>query len=371
MSLNMKDDEIVNSLMDAGVEFEEARSTLDFVKYDKPIPKEKKSKDSKKETKTIKKAPQKEEKLDDLNKASLGVWQEGILTIINQKLDQINDLQDNLEGNINKKVKEFTKDEINKMKVILDSQRALLISRTNSTLEAKSNEIDLKVNKFTEEINTTKGNIESRLKQFESAGKEIDELQKKLNEQIAEFEKAKNSTEIVIEQIKETSNFEINSLLDNYKSKFVEIDKKLNTALNLASKILESLVSTTKKKIDVFYNEKVEFMRKELNQGISDEKNLKEEIDHGLEKINRLEKHLTDKIDEKVESYLAGINIKEEMETSVEDINRRLAKLEKNTVKGGERRTEKIEELEDFKKQYAALVKKILSDIKTLKLKKK
>ena len=103
ISLGMSDEDIIASLVDAGVEYDYAKNSLDSYKNKKP--------DKKSKTK-----PQ----INDEPKQK-DVWSEGVLTLINQKLEELNKKQLELDAQIKNSVKQITSVEISKMKTIIDS----------------------------------------------------------------------------------------------------------------------------------------------------------------------------------------------------------------------------------------------------------
>jgi len=146
IGLKMSDDDIMGSLIDAGLDYNYAQQMLDYVKYHKVPPNEEDNETKEEEEDTAedgedineeytdneipKDALKKDSDFDD---AALGVWQEGIITIVNQKLDDIKRREDRIGDEIKTEVKKVTDDELKKMKTIIDSQRTLLLSKITST----------------------------------------------------------------------------------------------------------------------------------------------------------------------------------------------------------------------------------------------
>jgi len=372
ISLKMKDDEIIGSLLDAGVDYDYAKKMLDYVKYHKEKPVDKQeitvAKPLIQDVSKQQKETPKESELNKVDKSSLDVWQQGILTLINQKLDDINEKTKKLDNMIEERVQSITSAETKKMKVMLDSQRALLIAKINMSLENKSKEIETKTNNQLQLIQEINKETQEKLKDLEKGTDKLQELETSVTNMLGEFTKMRDNSKEIIDQMTNDFKTQFDKLLKEYQNKFNDVDLKLNSALNLATKIIESLVNSTKKKLDNYYDEKAETAIKGLKEKLETELS-SSKVDEILKKLEKKEAELTNVLDEKISSALENIDL-QKYDKSILDLNKRLAELNKRiNLKSGS--GDKIEELEDFKEQYAKLIVKVQKDIKQLKAKVK
>lgn len=418
MSLNMSDDEIIGSLIDAGVDYETAQASLDEVKYKKNETENKKrvidSKDKITETKDIaENTPEdddnentSEEDSDNLEDTSLGIWQEGVLTTINQKLDEIEQKGENLDKNIEQKVQNITETEIKKMKIILDSQRTLLLSKINSSLDSQIKEITTKLDAALQNIQKINRETQQKLDELSKSKEKIDTVQSNLIAQMDEFNKIRDKTQEIVENMKTKMETEVKSISEQYDLKISEVDKKLNNAISLSTKILDSLVIATKKKLESYYDKTSEEIIAQIKERINKEDYLKDQKEDYLIKLEGMEKTIETKVNQKVSEYLAKLteidtrlnevrninnNIEdtiaikvddyfakkkfgaESSQESIIDLNKRLAEIE-NRLKSKpkddfEVNAQTLEELVLFKEQYAKLFKKLNEDVAKLKKK--
>ena len=79
------------------------------------------------------------------------LWKKGIVTAINAKLSEMKRLKDDIGIEINAKVDAGVKKELSQFKVLLESQKALILSTNKEVLEDKQKEITLpKIVRYTQ-----------------------------------------------------------------------------------------------------------------------------------------------------------------------------------------------------------------------------
>lgn len=359
LQLQMPEEEIIASLVDAGVDYDYALKMVDSVKNKREIPKDKPVK----KQEGVESSDQKESSLKDVDKTSLGVWQEGIITIINQKLDQIDSKQRALDEEIRTRVNSITSQELAKMKAVIDSQRALLASKLDLTVSQKLTEIKKQVDanlSLLQEINT---NTQKKLAQMEELTKTLNDMKSVLSQQIDNVQNMRESLNSVIEDVKNSARRELQTLFDQYKSQIEEITARTNSALNLSSKILESLVNASERKIDDYLNTKIETFMKDLQTKINAE-DIKQAIDK-LSTIKDLDLRISNIVDNKLAIALSSQDTKK-YDESITDLNRRIMELERLSRSGTSVNLEdivsRLEELEIYKEQNSNLIAKLLKE---------
>jgi len=336
LSLKLSDEDILDNLMDAGLEYDYAKDVLAEVKQEK-------------ETVKPVVAKPKVSKDDDVDQ-SVGVWQEGVLTIVNQKLDEISEKERNIEKIIKKETQGLVAQEIQKLKVVLDSQRSLLVSKINSSLTAMVADSNKKVNDKLDETSGLEDRISKKTEDLMMNYKLLKELKDSISKEVEEFPKMKE--EMFSKFDAQTAKIiqSADSSLRKYEQKYKEIDAKLNNTLSLASKIVEGLVETGKKKIDDVIKSKANSQVSGLDEKIKEMEIAKSKIIKEIAKFEALREEYEVKfkadINVSIEKY-----IKENMDTIVATI------AEKQEDAG----------FDTFKTQIGNLVKKLQKEVEGLK----
>jgi len=338
LQLKMPDDEILASLVDAGVDYDLAVKQLNEIKNGK-------SKDNKK----------KDKKDLALDNASLGVWQEGIITIINQKLDEIENKQKALNNEITSKINEINSKELSKMKLVIDSQRTLLASKLDMSVASKLKEIKQQVDSTLNVLQDVDKETQRKLSKIEDFSKEIASFKDSLTDQLDIVQDLQDNLNKALEDFKQKSSYELNRFFNTYSTKLDEITNKTNNTLSLSHRILESLVNASIRKIDAYCNEKLDAFFKDLNSKIN-----AQDLKTAIEQVTAF-KDIDAKISNSIEKHLAN-NKDNGLDDSISDLNRRLMDIEKRASK--QDLQDRLEELELFKEQTSNILAKLISDNK-------
>ncbi|MDD4983990.1 MAG: hypothetical protein PHH82_04115 [Candidatus ainarchaeum sp.] len=338
LSLKLTDDEIIENLLDAGLEEDYARDILASIKKEKEVSKEKTA-----PTKT--KVPTSK---DD------NVWDEGVLSVINQKLEEISEKERNIGQAIKKETQVIVEKELEKIKVVLDSQRILLVNKVNSAVSDTTAGANKKIEDSLKEIVEFEERINKKSDELLMNYKLLKELQDSISKQVEEFPRLKE--ELFAKFEKDASKYQNNydALLEKYDEKFKDIDNKLNNTMSLATKIVEGLVETGKKKIDDIAKSK----NKEEVSGISDKiKEFEVTKSKMIKEIAKIEE-----IREEYEKK-RGEDIKQAVKMY---LDQNMAGILKSA-----KQKEDTEGQEVFKEQIGNLVKKLQRDVEELKSPKK
>ncbi|PIU22650.1 MAG: hypothetical protein COT14_00095 [Candidatus Diapherotrites archaeon CG08_land_8_20_14_0_20_30_16] len=369
LELQMSDDEIIGSLVDAGVDYDYAAKMLNSVKNNKPVPKTQKTKMQEREevSEQEENYEKTKEVLKDVDNTSLGVWQEGVVTIITQKLDELDNKQKSLDEDIKNKVNAITSLELSKMKAVIDSQRTLLVSKLDLSVASKLNEIKKQMESTLNVLQDVNSNTQKKLDDIDTLTRTLTDMKKTLSQQIDTVQNVKDSLGSTIEDIKRKSNTELQDIFVQYKSQLGDITNRTNSTLNLASKILESLVNASKAKIDNYCNTKLDSFMKDLQTKIN-----VGDIKLALDKLNTI-KDLEARISSMVDTRVSSMLSEKDFEDSITDLNRRIMDLEKQS-KGKQNAdfediSSRLDELEMYKEQNSNLIAKLLKDSRNTSLK--
>ena len=159
------------------------------------------------------------------------------------------ELKEEIDSALDKKVAEANKREMGKIKVLLDSQRLLLVSKVDSELEVKAKGfaemIELKLREM-KEINKEISEEIEKFKQAENRNKVNEQA---LSEKLAEVDQIKKTilSSLNTELIKTRS--ESREISEKMDKKLEEMDDRINKTLQLENQIVEGLMKETEKKM--------------------------------------------------------------------------------------------------------------------------
>lgn len=379
LQLNMPEDEILASLIDAGVDYDYAANMLDSIKNNKPAKDPKLSKRLAPQQVPELKQEESDESIDnaleepvsenqnnqfkEVDKTSLGVWQEGVTTIITQKLDEIEEKQKTLDNDIKANVTAITTPELAKMRTIIDSQRSLLGSKLDMSVASKLKEIKQQVDNTLKELQDINANTQKKLDNIDTLNKSMMDLKITLKEQIETVNNLKESLETTLDSFKKESARELTKLFDQYRAQLDDITNRTNSTMNLASKILESLVNASKNKIDAYLNSKINSFMTDLQAKLNVD-NIKLALDK-LNTVKDIEAKIGTVVDNKIANFVSSQNTTK-FDDSIIDLNKRLMELERYSKSASSEDLDdinaKLDELKMYNEQNANLIAKLIKD---------
>jgi DNA repair exonuclease SbcCD ATPase subunit len=305
LDLGVSDEEIESNLLDAGIKKEEARELIREAK-------QKKNQATQNSEKTFEKS--KEETLPEVtplkdeqsqfNKPPpftptqqttspeiISLWEKGILSNVDTKLEEMRSLKKEVETVIDSKVNERIDVTVKRVNVLFDSQKALILAKVNSELEKKSGEL-------TELIDMKVGELKS-----------LDvEAKKKLaalREETTSLTNLKQDMETFLTDSEKTRN---------------DLNKQINQALSLEQKVIDGLKIEAEKKINEMAFKKEAELNRKVETKIQELTDLQTKIDPS--RINRELEHLemiAQELEKKAKSNEIFIKYKEEMKEWSED----------------------------------------------------
>ena len=264
LSLNVADEEIIANLEEVGIKKEEAKILLKEAKVQSSI---KEINEIKEEIKEKPKKEVKKEVIEEMNsiekpepkplvksktKLHAGekeVWEKGILSVVNERLDEIEGIRDNINETIDLKVKEELAQESKKVKVLLESERELLTEKINSSLDKKVKEFSSELEAKIDALKELKVSVSEESEEAELKEKVNEKVLAEIKTKLAEIETSKiGLAKALKNEMEEIKNESKQFMFDSTKQ-LEELDGRVNKALELESKITESLVNTAEKRV--------------------------------------------------------------------------------------------------------------------------
>lgn len=341
------------------------------------------------------------------------VWQTGILTTINSKLNELEAKQKKFEEDLKQKIAS----EIKKINTIQLSSKQILYNNITEVLSKEKTQIDTKIitelakfkiieaklNSKISTIEENKGKLNELIKNAEAKNIEINNnlidnkektkkiiaetqqnitqiistITTKLNDKIKEINTTlalqsritqglvKNTQQSVEQQIRELVDFEknIRSQIDPKKlySKLEELDNFKTTLSNRFEERFENVKLEFLNKAKNAMTRQIEKELEELNKVRTEiaEKTDPEKITRKLKELKVFEEDLLISIDEKISQSLKlyESSINQEFKSKMNDVKKTESKLQEKLVLA-EILQEKIDELDNFKKQFIAVIDK-------------
>ncbi|MCX6798811.1 MAG: hypothetical protein NTW59_01795 [Candidatus Diapherotrites archaeon] len=170
------------------------------------------------------------------------LWEKGILTAINQRLAEMKKIREELDAVLDRKVDAATKREQQKIKVLLDSQRVLMVTKVDAELEAKANQLMSMIEAKMLEMRGVSGKIEADLSRIKDEKQGSIQLTQQAIKSLGELQKTKQAlvAEMNSELIKAKSDAQ--QFLESAKERLDEIDERVNKTLQLENEVAEGLV---------------------------------------------------------------------------------------------------------------------------------
>jgi len=283
------------------------------------------------------------------------LWKKGIVVAVNSKLAEMKHLKDDVDVLVAQKVDEAVRKELYQYKVLLDSQKDLMISSNNEALGQKQKEIvfiiDSKIaelKQYNKQLSETLVAIESAKRQQELALSQIamalDDAKKTKSQMIVEM----NS-----EMIKSKS--QAQAFIDQSSAHLAQMDERINKTLELEKNIAEGMLTQAEQKIETLTiqraDELIEKIEVELNNLQSASKKISPELlEQKIAVLDEFKKQFLTSM----QQSLAQIN------TAVEELNQKNVLADRTLQEKTLAIDAKLEELTKFEKDFSEGLDKLL-----------
>ncbi|MBI5884504.1 hypothetical protein HZB89_00215, partial [archaeon] len=207
------------------------------------------------------------------------LWGEGILATINQKLEELDEKSRKFDLEATAKLDS----ELNKVKILFDSQKTLLLAKINASFEQKINE-----------INGMTGDFEESLARMQEAKRLNEDIASKVNDKIKEVDLLRTDLMRKVNETLVAGRQETQEVLQKTIDEAKASRKMISDALALQSKIINGLLLDYEKKYaDFLSGRKQEFEDFALTLNEAKQKKagleaLSAEIDSRLNELDEL-----------------------------------------------------------------------------------
>jgi hypothetical protein len=406
LNLNVSDDEIISDLIDAGIDKTEAKDLIEEAKKQKGLSSTKMEQeinsfesnvnelDSKPfsfksesifDEKTVpEKIPSfKEEKKPSLSfnssssineeedKSLTELWEKGIMATVDSKLEEMRRLKEEIDKKMDSKINERIESAIKRVNVLFESQKTLILSKTDSELNKKSNEITLLINSKIEELKSLNLEAKSSLEKFDELHLKTEDSMNSIELKITELDELRSKliSEMNSELIQSKSKIE--SQLTEMNQRRKEIDSRIKRTLDLEQKLVEGLMDDAKQKIDDLAKERDAQSFTLINAKIKELNALEKKIDPEQlnQRMNEL-KRISSELENKARSNEVFRQFKNEMQLWTEKQSNKFFKDIQKQIDSQIEKTITVTEkdLKQKSKQMEELIKEIdLNEINATK----
>ena len=264
-------------------------------------------------------------------------------------------LKDDIDGEIDSRVDSAVKKEINQFKVLIDSQKDLIISSNKEALMEKQKEITFIIDSKIVELKKYNREIEENIHAIEATKAEQQKAMRELDDSLDSVKKTK--TTLIMEMNSELikSKSQAQEFIDKSERHLKEMDERINKTLELEKNIAEGMLQKAEQKIETMTIARADDIIQELQVELNKVKAVEKEVSIETldEKIKRLDQFKSEFITS-MESNLTKIN------NAIERLNDKNATVEKE-LKGRMLIFDaKIDELTKFEKEFGSTMETFL-----------
>ena len=279
------------------------------------------------------------------------LWRKGIVVAVNAKFNEMKKLKEEVDSNISEKVDASVKKEVAQLRVLLDSQKELLIASNRAALEDKQKEISFIIDSKIAELKQSNKQLSENLAALELAKSEqkayLEQIKQMLEE--ARRTKAQLLVEMNSELIKSKS--QAQAFLDNAGKQLKDLDERVNRTLELQKNIADGMIEQAERKIETLTLQKTDDLVDDLEIRLNKLKVIETEINPDLlvQKVKVLDDFKKQFI-ETMKDNITQINV------AIEEINKKNVDLDQLITQKMLTIDAKIEELTKFEKNFTELI---------------
>ncbi len=298
------------------------------------------------------------------------LWEKGILGTVNQRLAEMKEIKKSIDSVLDKKIAAASKRELEKMKVLFDSQRLLLISKVEAEIGEKAKGFAEMIGLKLREMREINKRIANQIEDLKEAKKKSKAEEETLSRRLKEIDKVKEDlvASLNSEIIKSKTNSK--QLVEEMNKKSQLMDERINKTLQLENQIVEGLAREAEQRIEKmiasFEAEQQQKLARIEDKSYASREALDNQIKERLIKLDRLQGAIT--VEFKPEKFRRQMNELNEFKSQFVDAIQRNAKrfnegirrlnnqsqvIEKQFMLRAEKIDKKIAELDAFEKNFA------------------
>ncbi|MCX6803665.1 MAG: hypothetical protein NTY48_03785, partial [Candidatus Diapherotrites archaeon] len=284
------------------------------------------------------------------------LWKKGIVTAVNAKLAEIKIIKESIDSELGQKVDEAVRKELYQFKVLMDSQKDLLISTNKEALEDKQKEIAFIIDSKIAELRQYNKQLGDNLAVIDASKRQQEYALSQISLALDEARKTKSQLVIEVnsEMIKSKSGAQ--AFLDSASNQLAQMDERISKTLELEKNIAEGMLVAAEQKIETLTiqraDELIGALQVELNKLQAVSKSVSPEVlEQKIAVLEEFKKQFLNSMQEN----LTQIN------SAIIDLNNRNAAAEKALAEKSLAIDAKLEELTKFEKNFVSLLDKAVN----------
>jgi hypothetical protein len=284
------------------------------------------------------------------------LWKKGIVVAVNSKLLEMKQLKEDVDSEIAQKVDEAVRRELLQYKVLMESQKELIISSNKEALEQKQKEISFIIDAKIAELRQYNKQLSDNIGALDNAKRQQELALQQISTALEDAKKTK--AQLVVEMNAELikSKSQAQAFLDAASTHLNQMDERINKTLELEKNIAEGMLTQAEQKIEALTlqraDELISESQVELNKLRTAMKNVSPELIE--QKIRTL--------DEFKKEFLASMQQNlVQINSAINSLNERNALAERELSEKTLIIDAKIEELTNFEKQFTEVLDKAVS----------
>lgn len=282
------------------------------------------------------------------NNSSTPIWDQAILTTVDQKLEEMRRIRNDIEVLLEQKVEEKMDAEREKTKALFDAQKTLFSSKISSELKNKTQEVDDLLNVRLKEFKTLNDSIQKNIASYDAKKQMTMDLLSSVSEKLADVDTTKRR--MVQEMSSELSTIkqQNETFLQEAGKRLLESDSRITKTLELESRVAEGLVKNADLKIEDLINKRMQVLEQRVNQRLIELADAEKKIDFkNLDnRINNYQKQL-----DTLDAFKDDIAILQKQLQDVDSIKERFLFLSKSA----QELETKLSDFKEFRNQFLQL----------------
>lgn len=178
------------------------------------------------------------------------LWRQGILTTIDSKIGEMERIRKDVDAVIDDKISNAIKKETDKIKVLFDSQKSLLLDNIKNDLEAKGNEVVSVVEGKLIEIKEMGELTRENLLEIKKESESNRQLQENIDKKLTDIDEIRSKLIRDMNRAIMEAETKVEKLVNDISARLDDVDERVNRSLELESKVTEGLLKDAQMKID-------------------------------------------------------------------------------------------------------------------------
>lgn len=275
------------------------------------------------------------------------LWKKGIVVAVNSRLSEMKKLKEDIDSIVQEKVDSSVRKELQQFKVLLDSQKGLLLSSNKAALEEKQREITFIIDAKIAELRQYNKQLSENLVAMEQAKSEQQVALQQIQQTLEDAKKVK--VQLVVEMNSELikSKASAQAFIEQSDKHMKDLDDRINRTLELEKNIAEGMLQQAEQKIESLTMQKADELVEELEVKLNKLKSIESELNPEIiqQKIQVLDEFKK----QFVVTMKDNIN---QINSSINELNQKNSELDSQIREKILVIDAKIEELSRFEKDF-------------------